>query len=810
MLNDITYGIRFLYRNPGFTAVTVLSLALGIGSNTVVFNWIQSLLLRPLPEAAQSDQLVVVVPTYPSGPGGGTSYPDLQDLAAQKQVLAGVIASQNVILTLGVGGPAEWVFGQLVTANFFDVLGVRPLLGRTFLPSEELKPGGHPVIVISEGLWKRRFGGDPGIIGKTVDLNRHTYTIVGITPPGFRGTMTGLRFDIWVPLMMHEQLWPGSGPLQKRDQRWLHAMARIRSGVDLKQAQAVATTLARQLAQSYPDTNKNVGVSLLPLWNSPYGGQRIFGPLLSILMTVTVGVLLIVMANVANLLLARATGRQKEIAVRLALGARRGRLIRQLLTESILLSLLGGAGGMIFALWAASLLAKFTPPSNLPLVVTLSFDSMTLSFSLLLALATGVIFGMAPALQSVRVDLNETLKEGERGAGGGYKKHRMRSLLVVSEVALSLLLLIGAGLCLRSLRNARLIHPGFEPNNVLLSTLNLTARDYSEQEGRDFFRRLDGRLSALPGIQSVAMAAWVPLGFAGSRDTTIEVDGYVPGSGENMNFLCNMVTPRYFELMRIPLVKGRYFTDFDHAKAAGAAIVNETLARRYWPGQDPLGRGMKVLDNRKVTVIGVVKDGKYISLGERPQPFVYVPYEQFYQANMTVHVRTAGEPAAMATALRREIQAIDMGVTPWSTDVLTNHIEAAFLAPRIAATLLSILGLLALILAAMGVYGVMAYAVNSRTHEIGIRMALGARTTDVLGLMIRQGMQAALVGICIGLLAALGLMRAMSSQLYGVGARDPLIFSGMILVLTIVAFLACYVPARRAAKVNPIEALRYE
>jgi len=807
-MNDLRFAIRQLLKDPGFTAVAVLTLALGIGANTTVFGWIEHVLLHPLTGVADSDSLVVIAPRHASGTVSDTaSYLDARDLAEQRDLFSGVISSQMTAINMDVGTESEWIWGQIVTANFFDVLGVRAARGRTFVAEEETKPGGQPVVVISDSLWQRRFAGSPNTIGKIITLNKRAYTIVGIAPPAFRGTIGGLAFDLWAPLMMHQELIPGSS-IAHREERWLHTMGRLRSGIPLARAQTAVTTLAQRWEVAYPVSNKNVGFSVLPLWKSPWGVQSVLLQVLRALFAMTILVLLIVSANVANLLLARALSREREIAVRLALGAGRVRLTRQLLTESLLLAALGGGLGIVFACWGSQALRQFVPPSHLPIVLDQQVDLRALIFAGSLALITGLVFGLAPVWQSAQSRLSGALQEGGRGAT--RTRHRLRSGLVALEIALALLLLIGAGLCYQSFQAARRMNLGFDPRNVAVAAIHLGVQGHGAKEGKLFYRKLLDQLRELPGAESVGMANYVPLGPEGGGTTRTQVEGYLPQANENMTIAVNIVSPCYFETLRIPLIDGRDFSSRDDETAAGVVIVNETVARRFWPGQNPLGRRMIVWGDRAVTVVGVVKDGKYRRLSEPQQPFIYLPFYQFYEGNMDIHVRTAANPLSMLNPIRQTVHAVDSGVQVWVSTTLNDVVSFAFFAQRMAALLLALLSAVALLLAAIGIYGVMAFTVGQRTREIGIRLALGAQRLDVFRLVLHQGLLLVVSGIIVGLLGALGLSELLSSVLLGVNPRDPATFLGVPLALLAVALLACYLPARRAARVNPTEALRQD
>jgi len=809
MINELRFAFRVLLKNPGFTLVAILSLALGIGANTTVFCWMKNMVLRPLPGVVQPEQMVVLTTTHGQAMYDTVSLPDLKDLAGLSNVFAGVIGSQVTPACLTAGDKVEWIYGQITTANFFDALGVKPWLGRTFLPDEDQKPGGNPVLVLSHGFWQRRFARDSNLIGKTVELNRHAFTVIGVVPPNFPGTMSGLKCDFWAPVTMHNEV-ANFGSLTSRNDHWLHTQARLKSGVGLEPAQAAVTTLARQLEQSYPASNREIGLRVLPLWKSPYGGQVYFLPVLRILAVVSLGVLLIVVANVANLLLAQATSREKEIAIRLAVGAGRMRLIRQLLTESGLLALLGGAVGVVFAHWGLGLLTRFLPVTHLPVGYAFDLDLSTLGFTLGLTLVTALLFGLAPALQASSPDLNRTLKEGGRTSGAGTPHHRLRSLFVVTETALAFLLLIGAGLCIKGFQRAQKMDVGFDPNNVLLAGLRIGMNGYDESRAMVFYQQLRNRLAAEPGVKEAALASGFPLGFEGGPSLGADVEGYARGPNEDVSIPFSIVSPWYFSVMRIPLVAGRDFTDQDDDKALRVAIINETMAKRFWPGQNPIGRKFTARGVSR-TVIGIAKAGKYRSLNERPQGFMYLPYQQgVWDRNLGVAIRTEANPASLAGVLRRDIRALDAGVEAWAMLTMADYVQAAFLAQKIAATLLIALGMVALALAAMGIYAVMAYVVSQRTREFGVRMALGAQAGDVLKLVMSQGLLLAALGLGVGLLGALVVTRLLTSFLYGVNPFDPAVFAGVAALLALVALAACYLPARKATRVDPMITLRYE
>ena len=800
-----------LRKNPGFAMIAVLSLALGIGANTTVFCWIQNILLRPFAGVAKQEELVVVTTMYGATMCDSLSLPDLKDQAKLKEVFAGVIGSTVNRSDLTADGQSDWIYGQISTADFFSVLGVKPLLGRTFLPEEDGQPGGHPVVVISEAFWKRRFAGDPGVVGRTVDINRSTFTIVGIVPGAFRGTMTGFNCDFWAPLAMCQEF--GNRPrgsLDVRSDRWVNAQARLRPGVSLARAQAALDTLAAQLEKAYPDSNREVRLRLLPLWKAPYGGQPLMLPVLSLLQAVSLGVLLIVAVNVANLLLARASRREKEVAIRLAMGAGRGRLIRQLLTESLLLSLIGGAFGVVLAHWMVGLIRFFIPNSNLPLGFSVSMDSRTLGPTLLLTLATGVIFGLAPALQTSRPHLNESLKVGGRAAVSGTPRHRVLNLFVVSQIALALVLLICAGLCLKGLRKARQSDLGFDPNHLLYMGFNIEMNGDTETRAV-FCHNLQKRLALLPGVQGVALATWYPLGFDPAVSSWgVDVKGYPRQPNENLDVSLSNTSPGYFAAMRIPLLDGRDFTDQDDQKTPPVAIINGAMAKRFWPGQNPIGRKFDS-GGATWTVIGIAKTGKYRSLTEHPRCFFYTPFRQWPHSHLVgLCLRTTGKPLSMANVVREEIHKLNPGAAIWATLPMIDYIQAAFIGQQAASSLLTLLGVVALALAAMGVYGVMAYVVGQRTHEFGIRMALGAQGQDVLQLVLRRGLMLSSIGVGIGVLLALGVTRLLANFLYGVSPFDVAAFAGAPLLLGLVTLFACWLPARRAAKVAPMEALRCE
>jgi len=813
ILQDVRYGIRMLMKNPSFTTVALLTLMLGIGGNATVFSWIRGALLHPIPAVPQSSRLVALETVLPSGEFHTSSYQDFRDYSTQNQVFSGVIGFELVPVNMSWSGHTqnERVWGEIVTENFFQVLGVRAEIGRLFRATDDKGPSSDPYIVLSHDFWKSHFDSDPTIIGRSLQINLHDFTVIGVAPAGFQGTIVGVAPDYWVPMMMQPVVLPGED-LRYRGPTFVHLMGKLKVGVTLAQARANVTAIAQHLSQEYPQYLYGITMAVNPVWKAHYGAQDLLLGVLIALGAIAVLVLLIACANIANLLLARATSREREIAVRSAVGAGRSRLLRQFFVENLLLALAGGAGGILISLWSVSLLADFLPGGYLPVNLQVGVDAEVVAFTVVLSILAGMIFGIVPAWRSASPKLVQKLKESGRTSSSGAAHSSLRNALVVSEIVLALILLVAAGLLVRTSRNVQSASPGFNAHHVLLAALDLRADGYTNAASRAFYDELLRRIRALPGVKSVSMEQYVPLWFYGMGQTTLardSVENYTPSPNELLRIDFNIVGPNYFSTMQIPVLSGREFSEQDREGAPPVIIVNETMARRFWPGQSAVGRRIHVWGATR-TVIGVVQDIKYHTMTEQPESFLYFPTLQEGETASNVLIRTAGAPAALLPAVRSAVKSINPGVMVLQAGSLSGLLYLSFFSYRAAAVLSALLGALGLLLAALGVYGVLAYSVSQRTHEIGVRMALGAQRRDILRLVFTHGGKLVLIGIIIGLLCSFGATRFMSSMLFGVSATDPLTFLGVSIMIVLVAFAASYIPARRAMRLNPNEALRYE
>jgi predicted permease len=808
---DLRYGARTLMKRPGFTLVIVLTLALGIGANTTMFSLLDAMLFRPLPGVAEADRIMQIGRALPRGGLGSISCPDYRDYRAQNSTFAGIAADSAEQFHLGADNVAIRVKGALVSGNYFDVFGVRAAQGRLLQPSEAEVEGANPVAVISERLWRKEFGAEP-VVGKTISLNSYPYTIIGVAAE-FNGTVRlKERTDVWIPMTM----WRQGNPLMARSGvNWLTSLGsnlmvygRLKPGAPMEQAQADLSTIAKRLGQTYPERNVKQGLQVVAGFGmSPRDRQEI-GLLICVLFGVVVIVLLIACANIAGLTLARAAARRKEMGVRLALGAGRFRLARQLLTESAMLALLGGALAIVVALWLTYWIRAALPDETRDAAAQIGFtpDWRVLSFTAGLSLATGLLFGLAPALQSSKTDLIPALKDsggsyGHRGGG------RLRGVLVVVQIALSLVLLISAGLCAQTLRNAQAVDVGFATENVLTAKLDLERQNYSEAQGREFYRRLLERAGSLPGAQAASLSLNTQLSRRG-RSVFIAV-----GNQPQLDVSYNVVTPGHLDAAGIPLLLGRQFSERDDARSPRVAVINETFARQVWPDENPVGKFFKMrprADNQSVEVVGVARDAKGLSLIDDAPLAAYFPLAQQYSGEMTLHLRAATKPELLIAALRQEIRALDPKLPVYDVKPLEQYRRDYFFIKRFQAALIVGFGLLALALASLGLYGALSYNVARRTQEIGVRMALGARTGDVLRLVVGQGIRLIAIGLALGLAGAFAAARVLKSLLYGVSATDPLTFIVIPSLLTLVALLACWIPARRATKVDPMITLRCE
>ena len=809
LLQDLKYGIRMLVKNPGFTAIAVIALALGIGATTAIFSVVNAVLLKPLPFVEPSRLLMVYETNLQRGFNRGTmSYPNFADVRDQNQVFEKMSSyhSGDFILT-GRGEPLR-LQGAVVNADLFPLLGVKASLGRTFLPDED-KPGSVRVVVLSNRLWRNHFNSDPGVVGSSLVFDGKNFTVVGVMPAGFQFPVQNEPVELWSTVAGDAS---GEDPMTShRGAHYMNAIARLKPRVTIEQARADLETIAGRLEQQYPDTNSHRGVFIESALESLVADVRL--ALLVILGAVGC-VLLIACANVANLLLARATSRHKEMAIRAALGASRLRVLRQLLTESILLSIAGGSFGLLLALWGTTLLVSIIG-DDLPRSADIGIDGRVLGFTLLVSLLTGVVFGLVPALHSSKTDLTESLKEGGRGSTEGSRRNTMRGALVIIEVAIAVVLLAGAGLLIQSLLRLQHVNPGFNPKNVLSFSLGLPEVKYSTQKQIDFFNEIVARIESLPGVQ--AASAVLPLPLASDRiRITFETEGRSIPRSELPASEYRAVALNYFRTMGIPLLKGRDFDERDTRKATPVIVVNEDFAQRYFPGEDPIGKhikpGMSNGEDKPAwrEIVGIVGSVHHLSLSAEPTPEYYVPHTQMPFDSMTIVARTEGEPRALISAVQREVRALDSELPVYNIKTLEEYLAASVAQPRFNTVLLAIFAGIALVLTAVGLFGVMSYTVRQRTHEIGIRMALGAAETDVLKMVVRQGMTLAGIGMAAGLAGAYFLTRLMTSMLFGIGATDLLTFVAISVVLAIVALGACFVPARRAAKVDPMIALRYE
>jgi predicted permease len=828
LVQDVRFGFRMLLRNRAYTAVAVLTLAIGIGVSATAFTWINAVLLQPLGGVAQPDRLVTLESITPGGGWVPNSYPDYVDFRDRLKLLDGIAVTKPVAFSVGREDHADRVWGELVSGNFFSVLGVTPEQGRVFLPAEYGDaPGSFPIVVISDRYWRSHLNADPSVIGKTLRINQHELAIVGVAPPAFHGSMPVTAFDLWVPYMQQPVL-NGVSPRMLRDRhnRNMLGIARLKQGVTVDQARQELAALVGRMAIANADVSEGMSATLLPLWKSPHGPQGLLVGPLRILMGVCILVLLIVCANVANLQLARATVREKEFTARLALGAGRMRLARQVLTESLLLTLAGAVLGIAATPWMSHALRYLMPPGPMEQLVAMDTrpNLTVLAFTVGLCVFAALAAGVAPALQVGRINLNARMNEGGRSGSAG-RRNRLRSILVASEVALALVALVGAGLFARGFQTTLRIDPGFDPDHVLLSQFYLNTSGYNLEQRKEFCRRLADRMNSAPGVTDVAYSDGVPLGFEPSWWEELKVEGYAPRPNENMNIFRNVISPGYLPLMHIPVVEGRNFTEADDESdnAPFVMIVNEAFVRHFFPGRDPIGHKVSGW-GVSFRIVGVAKDSKYHYLGESNVPYFYVPFRQLYRTDMSLafYVRAHGNPETVLTTLRAQTRALDPNVTVFDAVPLKEFIGASLYPQKIAANLMAVLGSIAVLLAAVGLYSVMAYWVAQRTQEIGVRMALGAQPGHVLRMVVRQGLSLTAGGLVAGALLAFALSRVVSSvsftnsamgagaKLMGDGGAEPFIFVAAAAFLCALATVAAYLPARRAASIDPMQALRTE
>jgi len=815
MIKDLTYGLRMLFRSPAFTTIAALSLALGIGANTAIFSLINVVLLRPIP-VAEPARVVSVFTTDQRNPGNlPVSHLNFKDLRDQNQVFTEMAAFGFAQVNWSTGGESEQILTQVVSGNYFSVLGTHPVLGRGFLPDEDAKS--TPVAVVSHGFWERSLGSDPAIVGKTLTFNRTPFTVVGVAPRGFTGTLLGGGPAAWVPMSTHDIVQPNFDWYETRRGLFLFAFGRLKPGVSIDQARANLSTVFGQLAQAFPKDNQGRSAGVVPLLDARLnpGGQG-GAPVVQIsmiLMAVVGIVLLIACANIANLLLARASKRRREIAIRLALGAARGRLLRQLLTESVLLSVLGGAFGLLLAYWMLDALVAADLQLPVPVDDALTIDGRVLAFTAALAVLTGVLFGLAPAIQASRTEVVPVLKDETVpfGAGRGWRSFfSLRQILVVSQVAASLVALIAAGLFLRSLRDAQAADLGFETRGVLIMNFNLGREGYTPERGQLFYRQVVERVSGLPGVQRAAVAQNPPL--AGGFLRSVMPEGMDTTTQDRILVQVNSVSPGYLETIDVPLLRGRDFTETDATGAPMVVVINETMARRFWPGQDAIGKRFRFFGDEAFTsIIGIARDAVYNGVGEDPIPFIYQPLRQNYTPQAALHVRGRGDASGLAGIVRRRVQEIDPTLSLFDVRTLEDQAAQALAPLRVNVIVLAAFGGLALLLASIGLYGVANYSVAQRTREIGVRMALGAQPSAVMVLVLGHGLMLVGAGLGVGLMVSLAVASVIPPALIpNVSVRDPLTFVGTSAVLAAVALVASYIPARRATRIDPLIALRTE
>jgi predicted permease len=826
LMQDLRYGVRILAKHPGFTAVAVLALALGIGVNTAILSAVNGFVLRPL-SVDKPEELAVPywgrkTDTQVWGKFSYANYLDVReqnnsfsDLCAWSETSAGISSSES--RNSGDSERAEVVWGELVSGNYFDVMGVKPVLGRSFSPEEDRTPNAHPVTVISHTLWERRFDADPGVIGKTIYLNGQPFTVIGVMPESFLGSAFYLRKAFWVPLMMAQKFGRRAEWQTDRSYALFNLYGRLKPGLTMAQAENDLTLVADNLGKLYPKENGDTKIQLTTELDGRYtGATKIirYGGFLAL--CVAGLVLLLACANVANLMLARAVTRAREIGIRLAIGASRGRIVRQLLTESLLLALLGGVLGWALAYWGSGVMLASFPPVPYPISLDFSPDTYVLKWTLVVSLLTGMVFGVAPALLASRTDLVNIIKGGLTGQSHKRRRWNLRGALVVAQVTISIVVLICAGLFIRSLRQVHQTDPGFQTENLVTMMINPRLLAYDEQETtRRFFPELLRRIEAQPGVRRAAMIDEMPLAVGHTTRGPIVKEGEIdPPPNQGVNSDCSFVTPKYFDTLRIPLVQGRDFTDRDDADAPAVVIVNQEFARRLYGGeQNAVGKRFRLAQGTPLMeIIGIAKDGRYRSLYEDRQLYVFLPVYQHPRTGVTVLIsaQAGGDLKAVVDSARRELAQVDARLPVYGVMIGEENLSMAYWGPRVAAGMATMFGALALVLATMGLYSVMTYAVSQRTREIGIRMALGAQVRDVLRLIVSQGMRMVLIGIVLGMAGAFALTRVLASFLLGVGATDLVTFFGVALLLVAVALLACYIPARRAARVDPLVVLRHE
>ena len=817
MLKDIAYGIRMLTKNPGVSLVAVITLGLGIGANTAIFSAVNAFLMRPLPVTRANELIRPMEVTEDRELTDEMSYPDFLNYREQSTSFVGLAAEDMVQVALDTDNQNDVIWGQVVSASYFDVLEVKPVLGRTFMPDEDKSIGANAVVVLGHSLWQQRFGSDPNIAGKTVRLNNRPYEVIGVAPDYFTGTKFALALDFWTPISMAEDIRRSPDLLVDRGSHWMNVVGRLKPGVTLEQASAEMSAIAVRLNEAYP--NDRASSTRATVMNEVEGRFEDMGGVFrsggAIAMAISGLILLIACANVANLMLARAAARRKEIGIRLALGANRVRLIRQLLTESLLLAVMGGGLGLLLALWVTDLMQGFVPVLEYTIVKDFfAVDSRALLFTLVVSLATGLVFGLAPAWQSSNPDVVPVLKGlVEVQHRKRFGKFTLRNGLVVAQVALSLVVLVCGGLFMKSFRQAQTMDPGFNNPNGLIVSLNPSLVGYDNEQSRNFYRQLLERTRALPGVEAASVTRMMPLGDSSNSNGPVLKEGEtLPRGSAGRTIMTNVVGPGFFNTMQIPFVEGRDFDERDQPKTQGVIVVNQKMAEMLWPGESAIGKRVFIGTESRdaLEVIGVVKTGKYRALAEDPKPFFYYTMGQRRPAGMALVVRGSVDPRSLVGPIRGEVQALDRRVPVYAVKTMSEHMTYALWAPNMAASFSLAFGVLAVLLSAVGLYSVMAYVVSQRTREVGIRMALGADRSHVLKMITKQGMWLAGIGVGIGMVLSLALVRVLSSLLIGVSGYDPLIFVLVPLLLGSVAFVASYLPARRATKVNPLIALRYE